>query len=49
MISITRCHRIKYGPFKLPKGGEFKPGAKNVRRNGHLDLPGRGQIEVQGD
>jgi hypothetical protein len=31
----------------MPLDGEFKPVAKNVRRVGHLDLPGAGQIEVQ--
>lgn len=33
----------------MPLGGEFKPIAKNVTRLGHLDLPGAGQIEVQGN
>lgn len=31
----------------MPLDGEFKPVAKNVKRVGHLDLSGAGQIEVQ--
>ena len=33
----------------MPSDGEFKPIAKNVKQIAHLDLPGAGQIEVQGD